>query len=160
MAVRDETLVRQKLKEISLSRRAFLKVSLIASGVLTSWGIIRFLGYQQPVESPVRLALMDVEAYPVGSVTPVPQLKAWLLRDEAGLYALSAVCSHLSCTISKTDTGFECPCHGSRFNLKGTALQGPAAKQLEYLELSLSEENLVVLDSSIKVPASQRLDPL
>ncbi|MCJ7662473.1 MAG: Rieske 2Fe-2S domain-containing protein, partial [Anaerolineales bacterium] len=142
MAVRDETLVRQKLKEISLSRRAFLKVSLIASGVLTSWGIFRFLGYQQPVENPVRLALMEAEAYPVGSVTSVPQLKAWLLRDETGLYALSAVCSHLGCTISETDTGFECPCHGSRFYLKGTALQGPAVKQLEYLELSLTEENL------------------
>ena len=160
MAVRDEPLERQKLKEISISRRTFLKVSLIASGLLTSWGIFRFLGYQQPVENPVRLALMEAEAYPVGSVTSVPQLKAWLLRDETGLYALSAVCSHLGCTISETDTGFECPCHGSRFNLKGTALQGPAVKQLEYLELSLTEENLVVLDSSIKVPASQRLDPL
>jgi cytochrome b6-f complex iron-sulfur subunit len=160
MAVRDEPLERQKLKEISISRRGFLKVSLIASGLLTSWGIFRFLGYQQPVESPVRLALLDAEAYVVGSVTAVPQLKAWILRDEDGLYALSAVCSHLGCTISKTDTGFECPCHGSRFNLKGTALQGPATKQLEYLELSLTGENQVVLDSSKKVPPSQRLNPL
>ena len=160
MAVRDEPLERQKLKEISISRRTFLKVSLIASGLLTSWGIFRFLGYQQPVESPVRLALMEAEAYTVGSVTAVPQLKAWVLRDEAGLYALSAVCSHLGCTISKTDTGFECPCHGSRFNMKGTALQGPAVKQLEYLELSLTEENLVVLDSSKIVSPNQRLNPL
>jgi cytochrome b6-f complex iron-sulfur subunit len=160
MAVRDETLVRQKLKEISLSRRAFLKVSLIASGVLTSWGIFRFLSYQQQAENPARLTLNEPETYPVGSVTFVPQLKAWLLRDEAGLYALSAVCSHLGCTISETDTGFECPCHGSRFNLQGAALQGPAAKPLEYLELSLTEENLVVLDSSIKVPPNKRLNPL
>lgn len=160
MAVREKTIERQKLKVIGLSRRAFLKVSLIASGVLTSWGIFRFLGYQQPVESPVRLILMEAGAYPIGSVTPVPQLKAWVLRDEAGLYALSAVCSHLGCTISETDTGFDCPCHGSRFNRQGAALQGPAAKQLEYLELSLTEENQVVLDSSKKVPASQRLDPL
>jgi len=160
MAVREEPLERQKLKEISISRRGFLKVSLITSGLLGAWGIFRFLGYQQPVESPVRLALMDAEAYPVGSVTAVPQLKAWVLRDEAGLYALSAVCSHLGCTISKTDTGFECPCHGSRFNMKGTALQGPAVKQLEYLELSLTEENLVVLDSSKIVSPNQRLNPL
>ena len=160
MAVRDEPLERQKSKEIGISRRGFLKVSLIASGLLTSWGIFRFLGYQQPVESPVRLALMDAEAYVVGSATAVPQLKAWILRDEAGLYALSAVCSHLGCTISKTDTGFECPCHGSRFNMKGTALQGPAVKQLEYLELSLTEENLVVLDSSKIVSPNQRLNPL
>jgi len=160
MAVRDEPLEREKLKEVSFSRRAFLKVSLIASGLLTSWGIFRFLGYQQPVESPVRLTLMDAEAYAVDSVTAVPQLKAWVLRDEAGLYALSAVCSHLGCTISETDTGFECPCHGSRFNLEGTALQGPATKQLEYLELSLTEENLVVLDSSKKVSPNQRLNPL
>ena len=160
MAVRDEPLERQTLKEISITRRGFLKVSLIATGLLTSWGIFRFLGYQQQAESPVRYTLMEAEAYPVGSVTAVPQLKAWVLRDEDGLYALSGVCSHLGCTINKTDIGFECPCHGSRFNQKGAALQGPATKQLEYLELSLTEENQVVLDSSVTVSPDTRLNPL
>jgi len=79
-----------------------------------------------------------------------------VLRDEAGLSALSAVCTHLGCTVGETEKTFECPCHGSRFNLKGAALQRLAENPLEYLELSLSEENQVVLDSSIKVPASQR----
>ena len=160
MAVRDKTIERQELKEVSLPRRAFLKVSLIASGILMSWGILRFLSYQQPADSPIRLTLNEPDTYPVGSVTPVPQLKAWLLRDEAGLYALSAVCTHLGCTVGEIETGFECPCHGSKFDLKGAALQGPAVNRLEYLKLSLTEENQVVLDSSIKVPPSQRLDPL
>ena len=158
MAVRDKVVIeREDLKEASLPRRAFLKISLIASGALMSWGIFRFLSYQQQVESPVRVTLMEADTYPVGSVTPVPQLKAWVLRDEGGLYALSAVCTHLGCTVGETETGFECPCHGSRFNLKGAALQGPAVNHLEYLELSLTEENQVVLDSTITVPASQRL---
>jgi cytochrome b6-f complex iron-sulfur subunit len=160
MAVRDEALERQEVKEVSLPRRAFLKVSLLASGLLASWGVFRFLSYQQQAESPVRLTLNEPEAYPLGSVTPVPLLKAWVLRDETGLYALSAVCTHLGCTVSDTEAGFECPCHGSMFSLKGATLQGPAVKPLEYLELRLSEENRVVLDSAIKVPPDQRLNPL
>jgi nitrite reductase/ring-hydroxylating ferredoxin subunit len=159
MAIRDKVLEREELKEASLPRRAFLKVSLTISGVLMSWGIFRFLSYQQPAENPVRLTLDEPEAYSLGSATPVPQLKAWVLRDEGGLYALSAICTHLGCTVGETETGFECPCHGSRFNLKGTILQGPAAKSLDYLDLSLSEGNRVVLDSSVKVSASQRLNP-
>ena len=159
MAVRDEAYEREDIKGVSLPRRAFLKLSLTASGLLMSWGIFRFLSYQQQSENPVRLPLQDPTAYPPDSVTPVPQLKAWILRDEAGLYALSAVCTHLGCTVGETETSFECPCHGSRFNLQGLTLQGPATKPLEHLELSLSADNKVVLDSSKKVPASQRLNP-
>jgi Rieske Fe-S protein len=159
MAVRDEAYEREDIKEVSFPRRAFLKLSLISSGLLMSWGIFRFLSYQQQAETPVRLTLQEPMEYPPGSVTPVPQLKAWVLRDEAGLYALSAVCTHLGCTVGETEAGFECPCHGSRFNLHGATLQGPAIKPLEHLELSLSEDDKVVLDSSVVVPASQRLNP-
>ena len=159
MAVRDEAYEREDIKGVSLPRRAFLKLSLTASGLLMSWGIFRFLSYQQQSENPVRLPLQDPTAYPPDSVTPVPQLKAWILRDEAGLYALSAVCTHLGCTVGETETSFECPCHGSRFNLHGITFQGPANRPLEHLELSLSADNKVVLDSSKKVPASQRLNP-
>jgi len=159
MAVRDEAYEREDIKGVSLPRRAFLKLSLTASGLLMSWGIFRFLSYQQQSENPVRLTLQEPMAYPPDSVTPVPQLKAWILRDEAGLYALSALCTHLGCTVGETETSFECPCHGSRFNLHGATLQGPASKPLEHLDLSLSTDNKVVLDSSKKVPASQRLNP-
>jgi Rieske Fe-S protein len=44
-------------------------------------------------------------------------------------------CSHLGCSIAlnKAAKSFDCPCHGSRFNLDGTVLHGPAAYPLSHL---------------------------
>jgi cytochrome b6-f complex iron-sulfur subunit len=114
MAVKNEIIDSQDVKAVSLTRQAFLKLSLLISGVFTSLGIIKFLSYQQPAENPTKLILQEYTTYPPGSVTPVPLLKAWILHDEAGLYALSAVCSHLGCTVGETNSGFECPCHAAR----------------------------------------------
>jgi len=43
-------------------------------------------------------------------------------------YALNARCSHLGCVVPAG--GAACPCHGSRFDLTGAVLQGPAATPL------------------------------
>jgi len=44
-------------------------------------------------------------------------------------------CSHLGCSIAlnEKDRSFDCPCHGSRFNLDGTVLRGPAPAPLSHL---------------------------
>ena len=55
-------------------------------------------------------------------------------RDEAGtLHAVSAVCTHLGCIVAFNDAelSWDCPCHGSRFDVDGAILQGPANKPLE-----------------------------
>jgi glycine/D-amino acid oxidase-like deaminating enzyme/nitrite reductase/ring-hydroxylating ferredoxin subunit len=55
-------------------------------------------------------------------------------RDEAGqLHAVSAVCTHMKCTVSWNDgeKSWDCPCHGSRFSMDGEVLQGPARTPLE-----------------------------
>jgi cytochrome b6-f complex iron-sulfur subunit len=142
---------------MSISRRAALKISLLASGGLTLMGIFKFLTYQQPPKRPTRVTLGGPETYPMGSVTYVPQIEAWVIRDEAGLYALSAECTHLGCKVAEADLGFKCPCHGSRFGLNGAILNGPAAEPLEHIQLSLLPENVLQIDRSVKVPPDQRL---
>ncbi len=53
--------------------------------------------------------------------------------DEAGtLHELSAVCPHLGCIVAwnSTERSWDCPCHGSRFDIEGKVLNGPAIKPL------------------------------
>ncbi|HYP22925.1 MAG TPA: FAD-dependent oxidoreductase, partial [Actinomycetota bacterium] len=55
-------------------------------------------------------------------------------RDDAGeLHKVSAVCTHLGCIVSwnNAETTWDCPCHGSRFDVDGKVIQGPAVKDLE-----------------------------
>lgn len=54
-------------------------------------------------------------------------------RDETGeLHAVSAVCTHMGCIVgwNPIDRTWDCPCHGSRFTLEGTVINGPAITPL------------------------------
>ena len=55
-------------------------------------------------------------------------------RDEQGeLHAVAARCSHLGCRVgfNEAERTWECPCHGSRFDVFGAVLQGPAVRPLQ-----------------------------
>jgi Rieske Fe-S protein len=140
-----------------MSRRIVLKSSLGLIGLLGLGALLKYLGYQTAPINPTRFTLKTPQDYPANSATSLPEAKAWLFCDEQGLYAISAVCTHLGCVVTHSEQGFECPCHGSRFNEGGYVLQGPAKLPLNYLELSLSPEGVVVLDTKVSVPATQRL---
>ncbi|MFF4490407.1 FAD-dependent oxidoreductase [Streptomyces sp. NPDC001544] len=59
-------------------------------------------------------------------------------RDEGGkLHALSARCTHMGCLVAfnSAERAWECPCHGSRFDIDGKVVQGPAVKPLEQRDL-------------------------
>ena len=47
-------------------------------------------------------------------------------------HAVSARCTHLGCLVAfnEAETAWECPCHGSRFDIAGKVLQGPARRPL------------------------------
>jgi Rieske Fe-S protein len=50
-------------------------------------------------------------------------------RDESNaLHECSAVCTHLGCIVSwnPAEKSWDCPCHGSRFDVDGKVLNGPA----------------------------------
>jgi glycine/D-amino acid oxidase-like deaminating enzyme/nitrite reductase/ring-hydroxylating ferredoxin subunit len=55
-------------------------------------------------------------------------------RDESGeLHELSARCTHLGCILrfNGAERTWDCPCHGSRFALDGSVIEGPAVRGLE-----------------------------
>lgn len=56
--------------------------------------------------------------------------KIAVYRDQHGLaHALDATCPHLGCIVAwnSTEKTWDCPCHGSRFDCKGSVVNGPAA---------------------------------
>jgi nitrite reductase/ring-hydroxylating ferredoxin subunit len=60
--------------------------------------------------------------------------KLAVYRDDAGiLHRASAVCPHLGCIVqwNSLEGTWDCPCHGSRFNVHGKVLNGPAIGGLE-----------------------------
>jgi len=53
--------------------------------------------------------------------------------ESQGVMALYKVCTHLGCLYKWVDNNnrFECPCHGSKFHLNGTWIEGPAPRNLD-----------------------------
>ena len=59
--------------------------------------------------------------------------KVAVYRDEAGvLHRCSAFCTHLGCVVAwnTAERTWDCPCHGSRFDVEGTVVHGPAIQPL------------------------------
>jgi len=53
--------------------------------------------------------------------------------DDDGLHAVSLRCTHLGCLVrfNSAERSWDCPCHGSRFDVDGAVLEGPAVDPLE-----------------------------
>jgi cytochrome b6-f complex iron-sulfur subunit len=64
------------------------------------------------------------------------------------------VCTHLGCiTRFQPDLNIiACPCHGSKFNLSGDVLHGPAPRPLHWLQISLSDKGNLIVDTAVEVP--------
>lgn len=68
-----------------------------------------------------------------GAVIREGLTKTAVYRDDAGaLHARSAICPHLGCVVAWNggERTWDCPCHGSRFDLDGTVVHGPAVSPL------------------------------
>jgi glycine/D-amino acid oxidase-like deaminating enzyme/nitrite reductase/ring-hydroxylating ferredoxin subunit len=75
-----------------------------------------------------------------GKIVKINGEKLAVARDEHNeLHALSPVCTHMKCFVqwNYAEKSWDCPCHGSRFNLDGEVIYGPAVKELEKKILDL-----------------------
>ena len=73
-----------------------------------------------------------------GKVVQVDGKKLAIYKDSVGsITALSAVCPHMGCIVNwnSAEHSWDCPCHGSRFNITGSVIEGPAFNGLDKANL-------------------------
>ena len=87
-----------------------------------------------------------------GDPAPFSKGKFWLTNTEEGAYAIYTVCTHLGCLYawSEVTSRFECPCHGSKFELNGTFIEGPAPRGLDRFKIIATRPD----GTKVETPAS------
>jgi len=70
-----------------------------------------------------------------------------VIRTTDGIFALSAVCTHLGCIVQWDDKSQEivCPCHGAKYDLNGNVKSGPAPKPLNIVKATIDMDNNKIL---------------
>ncbi len=76
-----------------------------------------------------------------GGVVEVGGHSVGAYRDPARqVHAVRIVCSHMGCRLNwnNAETSWDCPCHGSRFDVDGSILDGPAVDPLDQIPVDES----------------------
>jgi cytochrome b6-f complex iron-sulfur subunit len=76
-----------------------------------------------------------------------------------GLMALWQRCVHLGCRVPQCQAsqGFECPCHGSRYNYHGEYEDGPAPRNLDRFVVAVDDDGNFVIDTGSIIQTSRSL---
>ncbi len=100
----------------------------------------------------------------VEGLTYVEARRLFIWRKGNEFYAMSAICTHLGCTVKLAAGGapgaaeFHCPCHGSRYRDDGTNYAGPAPRPLDRFRLEVAaDDGQLQVDSNAPVERTFRL---
>ena len=146
------------LKSTDESRRDFLTRLGLGACALTAAGTaFTVLDYLEPkvlFEPPTEFKAGNIQDYPEGTIKFNEEQKAYIIGGQGGVFALSAVCTHLGCiTRYHADEGvIACPCHGSRFDTDGNVSHGPAPRALPWLEVKADASGNLTVDTGVVVP--------
>jgi len=145
------------------TRREFLNE--VAAGALGIAGLgsmavtYRYLSPNVLFEPPTTFRAGSPDLYAMNSVTFLQDQQVYIVRTDKGFYAVSAVCTHLGC-ITQWKPELEqiaCPCHGSKFRLDGTKIEGPAPRPLPHFSISLTADGELQVDKLEIVASGQAL---
>jgi len=165
----DSAAVLQRLAE--MSRREFLARGLTVSGwgafaaVLATGGMetVSFFYPRVLFQPPSTFRIGTPEAFLGSGETPdaygvilvderwKSTQRFFVVRERDRVYAISARCAHLGCTVNWfADLRiFKCPCHGSEYHSDGVNFAGPAPRPLDRYRIELTVDNQLVVDTSI-----------
>lgn len=112
-----------------------------------------------------------------GSITPVfiPEARAYVVPapsaladayvdksvEVGGVMALFQRCVHLGCRVPwcGPSQGFECPCHGSKYNSIGEYNAGPAPRNLDRFVVELNPVNELIIKTGTIIQTPRALQP-
>jgi menaquinol-cytochrome c reductase iron-sulfur subunit len=136
--------------------------------------VLRSLVANVSYDPPARVKVGTPARFPDG-LTFVAGPRLFVVRNGNRFRAMSAVCTHLGCTVRaealprpedmtvegqplRVTHRFMCPCHGSRYQGDGTNVSGPAPTPLAWYRLSVSpDDGQLVVDLADEVEHSFRL---
>jgi menaquinol-cytochrome c reductase iron-sulfur subunit len=159
-------------------RRDFLWKLGIGSGVAAlgaqTIASMRSLVPNVSYDAPTTVKLGMPNDFPDG-LKFLPDERLFVFRQGNTFHAVSAVCTHLGCTVraealsqpeTKVVAGqslrlthrFLCPCHGSKYAGDGSNVSGPAPKPLTWYHLSVAlDDGQLVVDLARPVERDFRL---
>ncbi len=143
-----------------MKRRDFL--NKLAKTTATGAGVVSLVAIVGEILPPDTESYSSVKIgrfndFPINEFTFIPEKKIYLFRSRQHIRVLSAICTHLGCTIYKTESGFRCPCHGSCFDKKGHRSSGPASRPLDQFRVDVSKEGVIrvnmnkIVDQDFKI---------
>lgn len=174
----EQRVVEVSPEEAGVSRRQFFNRAITATfGSFLAVLGIELLAFMWPKLKGGFGADIDAGAVPdlllatrtaSGGVVPafIPEARAYVVPvDEnnlsrqfdgkgvaaGGLMALYQRCVHLGCRVPwcATSQGFECPCHGSKYDGIGEYFGGPAPRNLDRFEVEVIDDRFIIHTGSL-----------
>lgn len=140
-----------------LTRRNFMSLSgwtIAGIGMLGSLGFMgRFFWPNVVYGPPSKFSIGKPTNYPDGAKLNIADQKVSIIRHGENIGAISMVCQHLGCTVAASATGYDCPCHGSKYDDMGNVTHGPAQIALFWFDIQFTPSG------DLEVDKSKHVDP-
>jgi menaquinol-cytochrome c reductase iron-sulfur subunit len=159
----------------TLPKRTFLKVALLANGVvgaLLAIPVARYIlsaAIKQPAEAQTWVSLGATEKFPIGQtrlasfrnavVRPsdgvTANIPCWVRNIDGETFQVFAInCAHLGCPVRwfPESNLFLCPCHGGAYYSDGARASGPPERGLFEYRYRITAGELWILPAEMPTP--------
>jgi len=139
----------------AITRRKLLSwltgMGVFGSVLVSAFSNFIFIKPRATYGQPNRFSIGKPEDYPAGSRMTLDVRRICVVRDGDRMAAISTTCTHLGCIVATSETGFACPCHGSRYDQDGNVTGGPAPKRLPWFQVRLAPNGELEVDKDIEI---------
>jgi cytochrome b6-f complex iron-sulfur subunit len=146
----------------NLNRRRALTwlsgVGLAGSAGLSAVSNLVFIKPRATYGQPQRFSIGRPEEFPPGTRIALEDQRICIVREGDKVAAISTTCTHLGCIVGISETGFACPCHGSRFDPDGNVTGGPAPKPLPWFKVTLAPNGELEVDKDAEIEPGSYLN--